>query len=201
MNKIKKRGQLNLSFGWLFAIIIGASILSLTIFGISKLVKNSNQEQQIIGAKELGIILNPLETSFESASSTPLKTSIETRIKNSCELFGNFGEQGISLSEFSFNKWEPYGTEIKFENKYIFSKEIVEGENFYIFSKPFEFPFKVSNLFYLTSTNEKYCFNEAPKEIEEEIIKLGQINLQANCSTTNKEEITKICFSPNFGKD
>ena len=43
-----KKGQLNISFGWLFAIIVGATILVLVIFGVTKIVKTSQQEQQAL---------------------------------------------------------------------------------------------------------------------------------------------------------
>lgn len=187
-----KRGDLNISFGWLFAIIVGAVILFLAIYGATKVIKTGQQEGQAVSAKELGILLNPLETGFESAISTPLSLRVETRILNRCDTSGNFGKQGIQTSEFNFNRWSLPGVESNFENKYIFSNKIVEGKKFYIFSKPFEFPFKVSDLIYLTSENEKYCFDDSPEDIEEEILQLNQANLAPDC--TNKPDYTKVCF-------
>ncbi|MEK6844924.1 MAG: hypothetical protein AABX44_01580, partial [Nanoarchaeota archaeon] len=146
-----------------------------------------------VGAKELGILLNPLEIGFGSAISTPLPLRVETRIFNGCSISGNFGKQGIQTSEFSFNKWTAPGVESSFENKYIFSKSPIQGKKFYIFSKPFEFPFKVSDLIYLTSENEKYCLDDAPEDIAEEISQLSQANLAANCSKTEDTTI-KVCF-------
>ncbi|MDP2673208.1 MAG: hypothetical protein Q8O84_05330 [Nanoarchaeota archaeon] len=191
-----KKGQLNISFGWLFAIIVGAVILFLAILGATKVIKIGQSEEQAVGAKELGILLNPLETGFESASSTPLALRVETRIFNKCSPSGNFGKQGIQTSEFSFNKWSPPGVESSFENKYIFSKTPAEGKKFYIFSKPFEFPFKVSDLIYLTSENEKYCFDDAPEDIAEEISQLNQVNLAADCLNADDKTI-KVCFNKN----
>lgn len=188
-----KRSQLNISFGWLFAIIVGAVILFLAILGATKVVKTGQQESQAVGAKELGILLNPLETGFESAISTPLALRTETRIYNKCSPSGNFGKQGIQTSEFSFNKWSASGVESSFENKYIFSNSPAEGKKFYIFSKPFEFPFKVSDLIYLTSENERYCFDNAPENIAEEISQLAQGNLAADCSNAD-DKTTKVCF-------
>lgn len=193
---ISKRAQLNISFGWLFAIIIGAAILALTIYGVTKMVKTSGSEQQIIGAKDLGILLNPLETGFESASSTPLTTNVDTKIYNDCNEAGDFGTQKLSLSEYTFKEWGPPGGKISFKNKYIFSKNIVEGKNFYVLSKPFSFPFKVSDIMILTSSKDKYCFDNAPQKIEEEILNLNQINLAPNCSG-EYSNYTKVCFSDN----
>lgn len=192
--RIDKKAQLNISFGWLFAIIVGAVILFLAILLATKVIKTGQQESQAVGAKELGILLNPLEIGFGSALSIPLPLRTETRIFNKCSVSGNFGRQGIRTSEFSFNKWTAPGVESSFENKYIFSKApYTEGKKFYIFSKPFEFPFKVSDLIYLTSENEKYCFDNAPENIAEEISQLNQANFAANCSKTEDKTI-KVCF-------
>src|SRR3989339_2134524 len=190
-----KKGQMNISFGWLFAIIVGAVIIFLAILGATKVIKIGQQEGQAVGAKELGILLNPLEIGFGSAISTPLPLRVETRNFNKCSVSGNFGKQGIQTSEFSFNKWTIPGVESSFENKYIFSKSSTQGKKFYIFSKPFEFPFKVSDLIYLTSENEKYCFDNAPEDIAEEISQLNQGNLAADCLNA-EADTTKICFNP-----
>jgi hypothetical protein len=192
-----RKAQIEMSFGWIFAIVVGAAILVLAIYGVTKAVKTSSEVGQTAGAKELGVLLNPLEIGFESASSTPLKTTLETKIYNKCYTSGNFGKQGISLSEFSFNKWQAPGAEVSFENKYIFSNKTVEGKNFYVFSKPFEFPFKVADIIILTSANDKYCFDKAPLEIEDEISQINQANLAPNC--TNKTGYTKICFNEGTG--
>jgi hypothetical protein len=58
---------------------------------------------------------------------------------------------------------------VNFQNKYIFSESPADGKKFYLFSKPFEFPFKVADLMYLTSTTDKYCFINAPIDIQAEI--------------------------------
>ncbi len=171
-----KKGALQISFGWLFAIIVGAFIIFLAIFGLTKFM---NTEQGAIDAKtssEIGILLNPLETSFESAKTTSFSLPAESRINNDCSKTGTFGQQLISVSQKSFNKWSETNLDVSFQNKHIFSSGIVEGKNFYVFSKPFEFPFKVSDLIYMTSSKETYCF-DVSGDIEDEIETLDQANL------------------------
>ncbi len=179
-----KKGALQISFGWLFAIIVGAFIIFLAIYGITKFM---GTEQQVLDAKtqqEIGILLNPLEMGFESATSTSFATASESRINNSCNDAGNFGKQLIGVSQKSFNKWSETDFEAGFPNKYIFSEGVVEGKKFYVFSKKFEFPFKVSDLIYMTSSRETYCFSNAPEDIKEEIEYLNQTNLliEEDCS-------------------
>jgi hypothetical protein len=187
-----KRGYLQISFAWLFAIIIGGTILFLAIFLSTKLIRTEQTSISAQTGKEIGVLLNPLETSFEVWKTTSLSLPTETRIYNKCNNNGVFGRQIIQISQKSFNKWTETDIDVGFSNKYIFSEEYVEGKNFHIFSKPFEFPFKVSDLIYMTSSSKKYCFINAPSDIKEEILVLNQKNLFAeDCSDS---ESIKICF-------
>jgi hypothetical protein len=191
---MKKRGYLQISFAWLFAVIVGTFILFLAIYGVTKLIKTEQTTQDAKTGKEIGILLNPLETSFETGKTTSLTLPVETRIYNKCSNNGIFGKQIIQISQKSFNKWTETNIDVGFSNKYIFSKRYTEGKKFYIFSKPFNFPFKVSDLIYITSSLENYCFLDAPREIEDEISSLKQENLLLEDCLDNS---IKVCFEPN----
>jgi hypothetical protein len=188
---MKKRG-IQISFAWLFAIIAGAFILFLAIYAVTKFV---GTEKEIKGAetgKDIEVLLNPLETGFESGKTSSMTLPVESRISNICETGGYFGEQKISLSQKSFNKWVETDLNLSFSNKYLFSDSVVEGKKFHLFSKPFEFPFKVADLTYITSSEKKYCFLNAPEEVAEEIEDLGQENLfLVECP----EKSISVCFS------
>ncbi|MBT3404738.1 hypothetical protein HN832_02605 [archaeon] len=187
-----KKGAFEVSFAWVFAIVIGAFILFLAIFAAVKLIGLGEEESSAKTSKEIGILLNPLETGFESARSASFNMPVDTRIYGSCDLDGNFGKQLISVSQKSFNKWTETDLEVQFLNKYIFNTEFVEGRKFYVFSKPFEFPFKVGDLIYLSSSKDEYCLLDAPDEIGREIENLNQPNLVlGNCS----ENAIRVCFS------
>ena len=190
--KKTKKGALEISFGWLFALIAGAVIIFFAIYFSVRLISTEKETISAETGKEIGILLNPLETSFESAQTTSINIPAETRIHNICDDFtGNFGRQIIQLDQKNFGKWTKTDIDVFFSNKYIFSDEEIEGKKFYIFSKPFEFPFKIADLFYMTSSLDRYCFIDAPDEISEEIIDLNQSNLAIeNCSSEDIE----VCF-------
>jgi len=189
---MKNKAYLQISFSWLFAIIVGIFILSLTIYATTKLIRTEQTTQSAKTGKEIGILLNPLETSFETGKTTSFTLPVETRIYNKCNNNGIFGKEIIQISQKSFGKWTQTDINIGFYNKYIFSEEYVEGKKFYIFSKPFNFPFKVADLIYMTSSEKEYCFIGAPEEIKREISDLGQKNfLLENCSMPKK---ILICF-------
>jgi len=192
---MNNKGYLQISFGWLFAIIVGAVIIFLAIYFVTKMINTENTIQSAKTSKEIGILLNPLETGFESATSTFIRLPEETRIYNECNNIGKFGTQGIQTKQKGIGKkWTEVATEVSFQNKYLFSEAYIQGKTFYIFSKPFEFPFKVADLMYITPASENYCFikKDIPDNIENEISDLDQANLklEGTCSEDN----IKICF-------
>ncbi|MBL7058865.1 hypothetical protein ISS08_00215 [Candidatus Pacearchaeota archaeon] len=193
---MQKKAYLQMSFAWLFAIIIGAFILFATIYAVNRVSDTGQQVQTTVTSKEIQTLLNPLETGFESSASSSISTSAETRIYNDClePSSGDiFGSQEIRIAQKSMDKWSAPSMENTFSNKYLFSDNIVQSKTFYLFSKPLEFPFKVSDLIYITPSTEKYCFvGNVPEEIGEEITELQQPNLiLENCTENN----IKVCFS------
>jgi len=193
VNKMFKKGYLQISFAWLFAIIAGIFILFLAIFMATKIIQTEQTAQSAKVGKEIGILLNPLETSFETGKVNSLLMPVETRIYSECNNKGNFGNQIIRISQKSFKEWTDTDINVYFENKYIFSDNPVEGREFYLFSKPFEFPFKVSDLIYITSSLKKYCFANAPEEIKEELLALKQQNIIVG-DCVKPEELIMVCF-------
>jgi hypothetical protein len=203
LGKIKLMGSkkgIEFSFTWLFAVIIGAVIIVLAIYAATKLIGTGGTEAGTAAAKEIGVLLNPLETGFEEGKTSAIEISSETKIYNSCDDSGDFGSQGIQTSQQSFGKWSELSALVSFEDKYIFSSRIEQGKKFNVFSKPFDFPFKAADAIYLSSDDEKYCFINAPEQISDELAELKQSNLlSANCSDMNNA--IKVCFQEGSGCD
>lgn len=196
---MKKRGQLDTSFAWIFAIIVGGAILALSIYGVTKFTNLQRTEQSAESARQIDVLLNPLESGYESNQKINIIAPVETRIFSYCTLDEEFGKQKISVLEKTYDKWTPTGVNITSRNKYLFSENPAEGKKFVAFSKPYEFPsdnsyefsFKVADLIYLIPYEEDYCFADAPDEIKTEINNLNSTNMKTeNCA----EESLKICF-------
>lgn len=193
--KLNKRG-IEFAFTWIFAIIAGAAILFLAIYAAINFIGSGQDTEQTKAAKEISILFNPLETGLASGKSSVIKLNPEIRIYNKCYTEGSFGSQEFSVSQKSgFKKeWPLPGGGITIYNKYVFSDEIEEGKNVYFFSKPFEMPFKVSEIIFMSA--ESYCFVNAPEFIASEIEQLQIENIKIeNC--TGKE--TKVCFDASSG--
>jgi hypothetical protein len=192
-----KKGEFN--FVWIFAIIAGAAILILAIYGALRLGDTSRYEADTEVAKKIEILTNPLQAGFAEGSFGKITFTSKTRINNYC--YGDeLGKSVISVSTHSRvgEEWKPAGGEISIHNKYIFSELAGDGaEEYYVFSKPFEFPFKVSDLVFLIDSNDKYCFVSPPQEVEDEILGLNIPNIDVNnCTDTDGdyEDVIEICF-------
>jgi len=189
---MKKSGVVQIPFAWLFAIIVGMAVLAIAIFAVTKIVDTGETQVDAKMGREIGVLLNPLETGFESLRASSFTMPVKTRIYGGCNNNGYFGRQIIQVSQQSFNKWTETDIDVGFSNKYIFAEKPVEGKKFYIFSKPFDFPFKVASLIYLTSAEEKYCFTNAPEEILDELETTNQENFRFGEECLGTE--TNVCF-------
>jgi len=192
---MEKKGFLDISFGWIFALIIGVFILFLAIFLSVKIIKIGGSQQGAEISKDIGIILDPLETGFEEGKTTILDLGIESKITNICEEDEEFGRQAIKTSQAVFGKQEGGDVEAESYNKYIFSENVLEGKTFYIFSKKFEFPFKVADLIFILPLEKNYCFIRAPEELTNTTRDLRLDNIiKADSSNDCPETSEKVCF-------
>jgi hypothetical protein len=171
---MEKRG-FAFSFGWIFAIIVGAVIIFLAVYATTRFVSTERDIQESEAGKELGILLTPMGTGLESGKVVYVNLPGEYRLFNSCYTKGNFGSQDISVAIKSGigEEWDEPGAPSSFHNKYLFSEGVVQGERYITFTKPFEFPYKIGDLTYLWSANQSFCFVGTPRDIEEEIEALG----------------------------
>lgn len=184
MKRYRKRG-FAFSFGWIFAIIVGAVIIFLAIYGTTKLIGTEKKIRDTEVGKEIGIILKPVETNIETSKISNIILKDNTKLYNDCNSkSGTFGTQKISVAtESGIGNPDERGERISFKNKYIFSSEVVEGKKYIVFAKPLDMPFKIADLIYVLSVDDRYCFVGPPNEVEDEIEDLG-INI---VNITNNE--------------
>jgi len=193
--KFYKKAILGMPFDWMFAIIVGAFILFLAIYFTVNFIQTSEIRQNTETAAIIKSYLDPFETGLASGKSSNVSFRKETRTIMSCNALRNppFGEQTIRFSDKNLK--ESFGNEgeaVPIKDKYIFSEEIIQGKNWYVFSIPFFMPFKVSDIIIISSEN--YCFYNTPEEIEEEIKRLQLINI--NMTNDKKCAGVSVCFYP-----
>jgi hypothetical protein len=187
---------IQISFSWIFGIIVGAVILVLAVYAASNFVKTTRFETDSKVAAELGNLLNPVETNLESGRYVVIEFSEDTRVFNSCREDGNFGRQGISTSVKSGigKEFERPGVESVSFNKYLFSDKVEEGRKLHVFVKPLEMPYKIADL--VIASSDEYCFVQSPNDIEEEIddLGVGNVNLSESVGNCNVNSVI-VCFN------
>lgn len=185
----KKKAQFN--FVWLFAIIIGGAILLLAIYGAVKSGDTQKELTDTTTAKSISILTDPLQAGFSDGSYGVINFREETRIDSSC-LDNELGSMKISVSTKSGPKgeWTRQGVDVLVPNKYIFSQDKISGKDYVVFSKPFNFPYKISDLIFLIPKD--YCFIDAPNAIADDLkrIKVPKIEV----GFCNSSDSVRVCF-------
>lgn len=195
---IKSKKALEMSFSFIFAMIVGAAILFLAIYGVSSLIKNADTTHGSEISKEISILIDPLQTSIESSREMSIELPQETRIKDKCYTYGDFGSQGLTSALKGLKEeYGKEGVEVPITNKYLFTPNSIEGKKLYLFSKGFDFPFKIGDIIVVTSNN--YCFVRPPTNIEDEISRIknsnGMQNIEINESVEDcGNDTIKVCF-------
>ena len=194
--ELGKKGQFN--FVWLFALIVGGVILYLAVYGALKAGETSDFEIDSEIAKKISILVDPLQAGFAESSYGSITFKEESRINNFCiDSADDFGRNEISVStrDRLSDEFKNLGASTSVYNKYIFSSGNNQAKKYYVFSKTFEFPYKVSDMIFLIPEN--YCFYNSPEEVKDEIGRLGIPNIEIvggseDCSF--QEDAINVCF-------
>lgn len=192
------RKAVEFSFSWIFALIVGASILFFAIYAATKLISTEKNIDAAEAGKQFGIILNPFETGVEEGKSAHIAFSQETRVYAECIASAPFGEQSISIATRSGvgKAWSEPGVASTFSHKYLFAASTLEGTSFTVFSKQFEFPFKIADVVYIIPSSVKYCMINAPYDVENDLTSLGIEAVEfVQTATSCPAQSTRVCFT------
>ena len=190
---MKNKKAIEMSFNWIFSIIVGAVIIFIAIYATVKIVGVSEYQIYTESASKIESLLDPIRPGLAEGKYINLNFKKDTRLYFTCTDVGNFGKQTISFSEKTFSDWTEKGGLINTQ-KYVFSREILEGKSIYLFSMPFDMPFKIDDLIMIG--NENYCFIQAPNKVIEDIKGLGMDKVYF-AESSGDENCTgkKVCFN------
>lgn len=199
---MKNKKGFEMSFAWMFALIVGAVILFIAIFFAFSLIRSGEKEMDVRTVQAIINSIEELQTTGQQGIVNQIELMSESRIYFRCEDFGDFGINRISLaqkSEFSGEWTQSSGFMPATNNQYIFAESEIQGKTIYTFTLPFDMPFKVADIIILHT--EEYCFVNPPDEIRRTIYGLSQGAIRSfyiesdiqNC----KNESKKVCFSRN----
>jgi len=192
---MKNKKAIEMGFNWIFALIVGAFVLFIAVYGAFKFADISTTSVNTQTSAQLIGLLDPLETGISTGESKQLNFKKESRIHLSCDEISNkpFGRQFIAFSEKSLgNKFSEPGERVQIKTKYVFAENLLQGKSFSVFSKPFEMPFKIADLIVISS--EDYCFYGAPNKIKKSIESLNLNNVVVSKDLSNCSKMTSVCF-------
>ena len=130
---MKNKKGIEMGFNWIFALIVGAFILFIAIYGAFKFTDIFTTSTNTQTASQLIGLLDPLETGLSSGESKQLNFRKESRIHLSCDEISNkpFGRQFIAFSEKSLgNKFNEPGERVAIKTKYVFAENLIQGKSF-----------------------------------------------------------------------
>lgn len=194
---INKKG-FEMSFGWIFSIIVGAIIIFLAIYAATQFGDTETDFGDSEAAQQLNLMLQPIETSSTSLEKPGnIVFPSFTRIYNDCQDKEEYGYNEIKIiQDYKKSKTEPTGVSQRIRNKYIFSESVIEGKSFFLLVKPIYLPYKIGDQIILGS--EEYCFVNPPTEIEDEmtLLEVSLIKIVNDIKDCTKNS-TSVCFSSN----
>jgi len=137
---MKKKGQLETQFNWIFAAIAGALILSLIsgfIFTQMRLAKEKDNEQNL---KDFQGIISALKLTEERVESMDL----DPRTSFSLDFESNVFIMGKSSAEITTDA--------------VAAPRILTGRKLYIWTKPVMMPARITNIIFLSPSYRHYVF-------------------------------------------
>ncbi|MEK6893167.1 MAG: hypothetical protein AABX07_03095 [Nanoarchaeota archaeon] len=208
MNIIKNKRGFEFSFGWLFAIIIGSAAIFIAFYFASDMLNLLKKQENTIVGKQFDILLYPAGTGLEEDKITLISFPVATKLFFECIPSGDFGEQRIktSVSSTMGAKYQEDAINSRSSDKYIFSQTPLEGKEFLAFVKPFNMPFKVTDLIFIIQKGAQYCIVLAPDALAEDIEKLKEQNnlnstfFLAETYETCPKASRKLCFASSRDK-
>lgn len=182
-----KKGQIE--FGWLFALIIGGAIIFLAVFFSGKIFQTASYQTEAEMTRSLDVIFNPFSSirQAEVSMSKPVSLPQKTDFRISC----NSDKDSQTMSILLEKSKKPFSYSVK--NKYIFAENFNQ-KDIWIFSKPFEMPWRVDDLIYIISKD--YCFVNSPEDIKKELNGLNSSFIKAVDEIRGcKSDDIKVCFA------
>jgi hypothetical protein len=187
-----------MSFNWIFALIVGGMILFIAIYTAINWGDSMKNKGDTEACSQLVSLFSPMEAGIASGASDVIKFQSPSKIFIKCDNKNDkpFGNEKISCSGQVFGKYGEAGTPTTVKDKYVFGKNVTEGKDITYISFPFDMPFKIGDL--IIFLNEKYCFFNAPDKVKEDLETHEALNNIINFSKNindckNKGKI--VCFS------
>lgn len=137
MPKFGKKGAIEIQFNWVFVLIAGALIL-VFFAGVVNVQRRAADRN----------------LAFDILSKMDLIMSGALTVSKAGQLF----DMPRAQIDFECNRLTLYGVSRQFQDKIVFSPDVLKGRKLIVQSLDFNVPFKVANFLYLTTSDVRYVF-------------------------------------------
>ena len=168
--KPTKRGQVEVQFNWIFILIAGAIILG---FFVTIAVRQQGVSEQKVSTKfftQFEAVVTSSSVTQGIAQSFPVpKMDLRYDCTSACD-----------CAAYAGTRIKPLSSLFRLNDRIIFSPNRLKGTDLITLSKEWEFPFRVTNFFYMTSAEAKYMIEESSQgdrlfeELPPPVIEVGQ---------------------------
>lgn len=188
---LKQRKGLEMTFNWIFSIIIGAIILTFFVYF-------AVQNTDLFGNLTANRVALELDNAFSGFQTTVVETNLEfnkpIKLEFKCENIADDVRETILIND--------KGKSI-LRDKIVFAPTNIEDTKFLLFTSEWKVPYKVANFIFLTSPKEKYKFEYLPENFElPNFLGLSENGKNVKFITdTNPCSIDSNKIIINYGKD
>jgi hypothetical protein len=150
---MNKEGQLSTVFNWMYVAIAGGVILLFFVYIIVGQTSSSEQKLSLDLVQEVKKIFIGAGISERTTNIIPLNNLAEEVFYFECEEgVSRFGlKKGLVTEEDNINP--------------IFSPDEIKSTELYLWSLPYNLPYKVTNLLFVSSAHNKYYYDEVSDEL------------------------------------
>ncbi|HLC81601.1 MAG TPA: hypothetical protein VJH68_03005 [Candidatus Nanoarchaeia archaeon] len=157
-NNINHKGQVEVTFNWVYILIAGAVIL---LFFVSLVVRQKSISEQHLAVDVVRIlesIITGAQVSEKTKSSIPLGGLSEQTLYFNCE-------DGVS-------EYGVVGLPARVQNSFdsVFAPTTIQGSRLILWSLPYALPFKITDFLLVTSDNNHYFFLGEGQGLSDEFI-------------------------------
>lgn len=166
----KTKGQVEVQFNWIFILIAGAIILG---FFVSIAVKQQGVSEQKVSTQfftQFEAVVTSSSVTQGIAQSFPVpKMDLRYDCTSACD-----------CAAYAGTRINPQSSLFRLNDRIIFSPNRLQGTDLVTLSKEWEFPFRVTNFFYMTSAEAKYLIEQSTQgeslfdELPPPVIEVGQ---------------------------
>jgi len=182
-------------FAWIFAVIVGALILFLAFYFAGTFLLQQRHEQTTVETQFLDIITDPFSYLGSMGATTYKQLELPKEYEIIIECSTSTSMEMLGKNTITLMEKNEAGIQRNLYNKYLYFEQPFKAKKINALSKPFEMPWRVSDIIIFWPADQEYCFVDAPFKIKNEVERLEIETIKTETKKINCEEnAITVCF-------